>query len=1034
MLIRHSRLGDLLEDAQLVTVLFALDVDALMAVALLRELLRINLHEFSFIPIRSLSELQTHLCMPHRSMCSHLYVTVNIGAQTPLSTLLQEAKLEKARSVVIIDSHRPAHISNVIADNVYLLDDGMIAGGLRLSFLTNTAKRVLSDRVTHILDRARRREQSYLNTTKDEGDPTSMSASVQEQPHHPHSFNEADSPEGSSDEQYEYTYTSETESDAPMDSNELRRPKSSRSTDSESKDLTFRPVSEFSESVNTKSDEEDERDSDDTLAQHPSIISDGSDHSIDLHTHRILARQRETQAEPIKPMKRRHRRVRRREHHPHVDLSTQSVLSQPQEQVTHRSLMNRMLKMENEQKLLEMARRAEDMTHFKDVLTFDCLCYDLTSQEFQSIRSQIELCQNEYLFELYNAMDDLTPSSFDKLHAHLTRLEGISPDAFERLKEQILELDSIRQGLRQYSDLVAFATPVSSQLLQLVYGAIRMLAAKNTTLIRRVIWYGFVGVAGAYIAHACEKDLLQNLITTYSTYLAKQETKVDIDLRRRIGTEGVATVDDLFTNCGGPTQPHKGRKPETSFTYMGVALGGVGMGLENHNYFSQPRSSQNSIWHDDDVLAHPSLNQGLRSSSSIDERSFSTTDGSNVTSIFALPPIREAIPTSILNDPFLFCFRLTNLSCSIRATNPAVLRAAYYSLGNKKKNVTSSQLQTFLVSILGVSQTLARRPWREQSAHERLFFISQFNRVVDGGPVRRLCRTTVPNIVYSNLSGEVSCFDLAHYLRGLLSLLPCPMCTDADEQEPWLPNLPPPADIFRELYHTAFASPHELLLHTGTSTFARFYGLVEKQQVSILKLAMGLSDKRAQRRTPFLLLREVSMAGAVRIPSPGVAQQVIEAARILLTQRLRRSLETKHVSARGECFDTGLYEALDIGLNRLGQIYRPRKLKDRNFDTLLYLTSIFVTFKQRLRPLLGSLTTRCSLSGAWLGNGIPPLDELLSVQNFELEHELIMGNLALLREESLNVVLPQLQGLMTQKEPKLINHIPGPEDSGDDIV
>lgn len=1026
MLVRHTRLGDLLGDAQAVTVLFALDVDALMAVALLRELLRINLHEFSFIPTPSLSELRRHLCLPHQSLCSHLYVTVNIGAQIPLSALLQDARLEKTRSVVIIDSHRPAHISNVIADNVYLLDDGMIAGGLRLSFLSNSTKKVLADRVTQLLDRARRQEQSYLDATKNEENLLSLSSSLQEEPHRSNRSSEV----LSSDEQYEYTYTSETESDAPIDSNEWERPRIA----SDSKDETFHPASEHSESVDTKSDEEDEGDSNDTLAQHPSIISDGSDHSIDLHTHRILARQREAQDEVIQPAKRRHRRIRRREHHIYTNLSTRNILSQPHEQATHPSSSTRALKMENEQKLLDMARRAENLTHFKDVLSFDCLCYDLTTQEFQSICSQVELCQNEYLFELYESMEDVSQASFDKLQTQLTQSEGLSAEAFERLKEQIVELDLIRQSLRQYSDLVAFATPVSSQLLQMVYGAIRMLAAKNTTLIRRVIWYGFVGVAGAYIAHTCEKDLLNDLITTYSTYLAKQETKLDIDLRRRIGTEGVATVDDLFTNYSGSSHSQKGYgyKPETSFSYMGVSLGGVGLRLENQNFFSQPRSSQNSIWPAEDSIAQPG--QGFQSAISIDDHSLSTTEGSNTTNIFALPSIREAIPTTILNDPFLFCFRLTNLNCSLRATNPAVLRAAYYSLGNKKRNVTNSQLQTFLISILGISQTLARRPWREQSAQERLFFISQFNRVVDAGPARRLCRTTVPNIVYSNLSGEVSCFDLAHYLRGLLSLIPCPTCIEADEQEPWLPNIPPPADIFHELYHVAFASPHELLLHTGTPTFARFYSLIEKQQTSILKLAMGLSDKRAQRGTPFLLLREISMTGVMRIPSPGVAQQVIEAARVLITQRLRRSLETKHVSVRGECFDTGLYEALDIGLHRLGQIYRPRKLKDRSFDSLLYLTSIFVTFRQRLRPLLGALTTRCSLSGAWLGNGIPPLDELLSVQNFELEHELVLSNLAILREDSLNVVLPQLQGLMAQKEPKLANHIKGPEESGDDII
>ena len=116
MLIYSDEVMQYINDATRISVLHDGSVDSIVSAELLIRHMRIRGHTFSILQT---TQEKLPEFIPTRCGENHLLVLLNLGQSISLSPLLPPEG-----RIVLVAVQMPVHIDNILASNVYVLDDG----------------------------------------------------------------------------------------------------------------------------------------------------------------------------------------------------------------------------------------------------------------------------------------------------------------------------------------------------------------------------------------------------------------------------------------------------------------------------------------------------------------------------------------------------------------------------------------------------------------------------------------------------------------------------------------------------------------------------------------------------------------------------------------------------------------------------------------------------------------------------------------------------------------------------------------------
>lgn len=943
-----------------VTVAFSLDVDALASVALLRLFFRINNIPFSAYPIHSNANLldfldkQFNMTSIKADASERILILINIGASQDLT------KYNNLR-IYIIDYLRPASLTNVASQNVFLFDEGLIMASLLLSFFPQKAARIIHEAMACIhMDRAKEGV-NKPRPSKDENDDSdsekldnTINAKLyrrvlQENGEQPGDTRQATDQNLSSDSEDEmnkntnmYPHHPFEESDADSVAIPTVSPHSKLglSLDGyQDQDVPTKMEHEFSESVNKESTED---------SVHSSSLLDGAKLSfISENTHltdvSIGAAHRQVDTLLREADNRGQGRVK------YKDAQSLSIGADTSISYSEQAHPSEYLD-ESQQNLSQ-----EDEEDEEDAVA---AAFALLREKAASANSIAELATLRVLYH--------KPLTDEINHIYRVLFDIISHPSSEQM-----------DMIDEYMKLRAIASPSSVLLYTILSSEAKTGLSVSRSLMVAIQWHAMTGAAGAFIMHRCSLDTVKELLISCMNTLQLKEKRFTNAIKisqYTTGSKGLS-LEEIITNAQRNSMVDA-QANAPRFTVHSDAEPSVGSAIGN----------EDSI--------HSILSQGSRLSSF-----FNTNDNlTSLTKSMHTPvALHDPLPYVIMNDPFLYCLRMTSLYNALCFTNSSLLRAVFDSYASNRQSLqtaTTANMASFFCNINGFSSDLYQKSWSEQDNNARLFILSQYVASIKKTSASWRSVPFVPNIIYSAETNiEISAFDTAHLLEGLIMLLPVNhIHTNAADNTETKETVKQEsliicddvthAQLLMTIYKCAFASPDELLEMSTTHKFNTIFQRILDMRSEILQHAQKsyLSYQQHYRKIdplPGFHVAELPMSSLNH--SLLYIIKIVTEFRLLCVHRHLASLTRSPISLR---LRYG-YKDLQVIIHSIStrdaarwRRYTRTSLK-QSFGDILQRQSIVLVFKSPNGALVSGSSVRLSLFDAWVANSLPPIRDIL---------------------------------------------------------
>ncbi|EES98627.1 Hypothetical protein GL50581_4155 [Giardia duodenalis ATCC 50581] len=958
-----------------VTVAFSLDVDALASVALLRLFFRMYHTPFSVYPIYTDSHLSSFLERLSKMSSirtdagNRVVMLVNLGAAQDLT---QYSSLY----IYVIDYLRPASLSNVVSQTVFLFDEGMILGSLLLSFFPQKAARILHETMVSIhADRAResvnaphtpKNEAEVIDTigtksyrrTEPQGADDPGNISVQDQSlSHNHSDETSESVDVPQHHPFDGSNTDSIAIPVVPPRERLGLPLD----ESVSQAAPAHDEPEYSDSVNKESTEE---------SLHSSFFREGALSFVSDDTHltdvSMGAAHRQVDmllrdADLFRPDRARHS----------LDVSLSEQIG-PSEDLDRSQ---------------QSVTREDD-----DGQDAVAAAFALLREKTASMSSMTELATLRVLYHKLSAED------VDHMYRFLLNiLSHPSPEQTVMITE--------------YLKLQAVASPSAVLLYSILSTEAKTGLSVSRSLMVAIQWHAMTGAAGAFILQRCSLDTVKELLVSCINTLQLREKQFTNAVKLSQYTVGSKSLSlDEVIASSQRNNPAETQVYAPKFTINSDTEPSAGSAAGNED------------------PAHSTLSQSSRLSSLLNTND----NGASLTkSMRASLALHDPLPYAVLNDPFLYCLRVTSLYNALCFTNNSLLRSVFDSYVSNRKSLqtaTTANMASFFCNINGFSSDLYQKSWSEQDNNARFFILAQYTASIKktSAPWRSI--PFVPNMVYTTETNvEISAFDVAHLLEGLMMLLPFDPSTGDDgaeesvKQEPIISADLTHAQLLMTIYKCAFASPDEFLELSTTRKFATILHQIFDIRSEILQHAQRayLSYRQRYRKidpVPGFHVADLPVASLNH--STLYITRVVAEFRLFCVHRHLASLSRSPISFR---FRRG-YKDLQLIIPSVSSRDAERWKRythispKQSFSDVLQRQSVVLVFKGPDSALVSGASIRLSLFDAWLANSLPAIREILTKKGIFtescIEHSASVVSVPL---QAAFTILPVIKGFMAAK-------------------
>lgn len=970
-----------------VAVAFRLDVDALASVALLRLFFRMHHIPFSVYPtytdfhLLSLLETLSQMTSLKAEPNDRVVMLVNAGATQDLT------QYESLR-IYVIDYFRPASLANVASQHVFLFDEGLILGSLLLSFFPQKATRILHEAMLSIRLNKAREGENAPHSQKDEEDSTNTidtksyrrvrrEDKEREQPDHVYP---AQDQSLSDDQDTEASESTDAPQHHPFDGSDTdfinvpAAPSQSGKLgllldDPIDQDISPHGEPEYSDSVNKESTEESVHSSLQDGVQ-LSFVSDDT-HLTDVSmgaTHRqvdVLLKEAEL-----------HSHESRR----HLGTSFNAQA--------------------HPFKYSDMTRQSESQGDSVQDDRQDAVAaaFALLQEKAASTSSITELATLQVLYCKLSAED----------FTHIYRV----------LSSTISHPSSAQVAMTaEYMKLRAIASPSAILLYNILSEEAKTGLFMNRSLMVSIQWHAMTGAAGAFVMQRCSLNAVKDLLTSCMNTLQLKEKHFTSTLSVSQYTAGAKnlSLEEVIANSqrNGSLDMHANAPKFTTYSDPEPSVGSVvGSAVGN-----------------EDSL-HSILSQSSRLSSLLNTND---TGPAFTKSMQTSLPLHDPLPYVVVNDPFLYCLRMTSLYNALCFTNSSLLRAVFDSYVSNRKSLqtaTIANMVSFFCNINGFGPDLYQKSWSEQDNNARFFILSQYTASIrkTSAPWRSI--PFVPNMVYTTETNvEISAFDMAYLLEGLMMLLPPSHTRKPDRAEPEDNNgntqVPlvvcddlTHAQLLTMMYKCAFAGPDEILELSTTRRFATIFQRILDTRSEILQHAQKSYLFYRQR------YRKIDPIPGVHVSELPVASlshsllyfsKVVAEFRLLCVHRHLQSLSRSPISFRFRYGHKDLQVILpSVSSRDAGRWRRYTHISPKqSFEDTLQRQSVILIFKGPDYALASGASARLSLFDAWLANSLPPIREILTKKGVFtescVEHDASVVTVPL---QMTFTILPVIKGFM----------------------
>lgn len=953
----HSRM----KEFSSATVAFGLDVDALASVALLRLFFRMHHTPFSLYPIYTDSHLMSFLDKMSNMTSikvntdERIVLLVNIGATRDLARY-------NNLHIYVIDYLRPASLSNIVAQNIFLFDEGLIMGSLLLSFFPQRAARVIHEAMACIhMDRAReganapylpkyeaeedkeiadtintklsqrvRREdgwqpgsvhqtidQSLSNDDDDDDDETGESVDMPQ--HHPFEESGTDSfviPEVSPRDRLGLPLDEHTGQNVPV-----------------------RTEEEYSESVNKESTEN---------SMHSSFLQDGAKLSFiseDTHLTDVSTGAAHRQVDML---------------FRETDLYTQT---REQDRDKHGSRIGDYLHISHREQ--EHSSEYPDATQQSALQGDDdgqdtvAAAFALLREKTASARSMSELATLRVLYRRLSTED-------------INYIYRVLPDVLSHPSSEQATM------IAEYMKLQAIASPSAVLLYNILSAEAKTGLSVSRSLMVAIQWHAMTGAAGAFVMHRCSLNTVKELLVSCMNTLQLKEKH--------------------FTNVIKLSQYTTGSKSlsleEVIANFQQSNAADMHANAPKFTIHSDAEPSVGSAAGNEDSM-HSILSQSSRLSNLLNTNDNLT---SLTKSMHVSATLHDPLPYVVMNDPFLYCLRMTSLYNALCFTNSSLLRAVFDSYVSNRKSlqtVTTANMASFFCNINGFSSDLYQKSWSEQDSNARFFILSQYTASIKktSAPWRSI--PFVPNMIYTTETNvEISAFDAAHLLEGLMMLLPfnhththttdnVELKENVKQESLVICDDLTHAKLLVTIYKCAFASPDELLEMSTARKFNIIFQRIFDMRSEILQHAQRSSVSYQQRYRkidpiPGFHVAELPMASLNH--SLLYITKIVTEFRLLCVHRHLTSLSRSPISLRFRYGYKDLQVIIpSISTSDAARWRRYTRISPRQgFDDTLQRQSVVLVFKGPDSALVSGSSVRLNLFDAWIANSLQPMKDILT--------------------------------------------------------
>ncbi|EFO64750.1 Hypothetical protein GLP15_5098 [Giardia lamblia P15] len=939
-----------------VTVAFSLDVDALASIALLRLFFRMHHIPFSMYPIYTDSHLLSFLGKLSQMTSlttepiDRVVMLINIGATQDLAQY-------DSLHIYIVDYLRPASLTNVASQHVFLFDEGLILGSLLLSFFPQKAARVLHEAMLCIhSDKVKERENAP-HSQKDEEDSTTTIDTKSyrrvrqeykewEQPNHIYHTQDQSLSEDQDTETSESIGAPQHHPFDGSDTDSMNIPMAPSHSgglgllldDPINQGISPHDEPEYSDSVNKESTEESVHSSlqDGTKL---SFISDDT-HLTDVSmgaTHRHV----DTLLKEAK--------IRSHESKGHFDTSFNAQVHSFDYLDTTRH---------------SGSQGASGEDDKQDPVA---AAFALLQERATSMSSMTELATLRVLY-CKLSVEDIN---------HIYRI----------LSNTLSHPSSTQVAMTaEYMKLRAVASPSAVLLYDILSEEAKTGLFMSRSLMVSIQWHAMTGAAGAFIMQRCSLNTVKELLISCMNTLQLKEKQ--------------------FTNTLSVSQYTTGAKSLSLEEVIANSQRNNSLDIQvatpRFTVHSDPEPSAGSVVGstagNEDSL-HSILSQSSRLSSLLNTND---TGPAFTKSMQTSLPLHDPLPYVVINDPFLYCLRMTSLYNALSFTNSSLLRGVFDSYVSNRKSlqtVTTTNMVSFFCNINGFGPDLYQKSWSEQDNNARSFILSRYTASVrkTSAPWRSI--PFVPNMVYTTETNvEISAFDTAYLLEGLMMLLP-PNHTNVLDRVEFENSkngnnnsIQVPLVVCDELTHSqllmmmykcAFAGPDEILEVSNTRKFVAIFQRILDNRSEVLHHAQKsyLFYRQRYRKIdpiPGVHVSELPMASLNH--SLLYLNKIVTEFRLLCVHRHLQSLSRSPISFRFRYGHKDLQMILPSVSSR--DAARWRKYTNispkQDFEDTLQRQSVVLVFKGPDYALASGASTRLSLFDAWLANSLPPIKEILT--------------------------------------------------------
>lgn len=720
----------LLSSSNALTCLYTIEIDSLCAIPILKELLRVYRKQYSFLAVpRKYSVVEKLNDLSFAS--DDIVLLLNCGISDDLTRAAIFAD-GRSVSVVLMGYLRPVNLQNVLSENIIVLDDGIISSSIRWVFDYANASATIRNAVAGLrgssalpepgLKNAAFSTQTGTDSFFHESDSEASESAFSDAEYSYYSYSASDEaaaePAGAQGRSSGYTpknrkVIADLSQSEPLDLQEPSNP----AGDNSARGVQREP-DEYSESIDhsTESTEQDVGNISDIIRDNSFVVdNDNDDESVvdSLPNHRAITNALDEA---------RRNDVAAGDALGGIDLL---VRNRDRDAQDARRTRKRRRRKRAEETPDDTARRQnlQILQRLKTVQTASSTLTDI-------VRLQIlkfPLLDQEFL---------------RRLGTDLSALQG-SPKEDLRLKYGMV--------VAAYNDIICNASLASLTAGRLAFLFYRQLMETRPSICAKVIWYAFTGIAGGVVCQTADADTMHAFREEVAQFLPKVDVYIVKSIKSVIREPSKAgnfhnvTKNDLF---GAEFDP-----PERSSPTSGarVSLASLSQG---------PASLQLPQGVAAGVAA------GMTAGSSLSLQQHTSLDRR----MSDLDVYAQSRPFFVDVDPNTFLYRLLPFYESLRLSSYATVCALYYIDSVDIRNKTRQKMLNTVLSHMGIKVEDSLKSPVELSRKEKIYITSQYITLCVRARSERFAEATVPNVVFSSVGHEISVFDYAHLILGLLAL------------------------------------------------------------------------------------------------------------------------------------------------------------------------------------------------------------------------------------------------------------------------